>query len=101
MSRILPGQNSISSIAWARIRKGTIWKREEERVTRTIWEDEIDSHRRCVARSYREQAKSYVQRGELDFLLNELGQKLNWAVYLQVGESVMLQRSQERGKPDD
>ena len=101
MSRIWPGQNAISSIAWARIRKGTIWKREEERVTRTIWEDEIDSHRRCVARSYREQAKSSVQRGELDFLLNELGQKLNWAVYLQVGESVMLQRSQERGKPED
>lgn len=45
--------------------------------------------------------RTEFQAEELDFLLDQLGQKLNWAVYLQVGESMMLQRSQERGLPDD
>lgn len=45
--------------------------------------------------------RTAFQAEELDFLLDQLGQKLNWAIYLQVRESVMLQRSQERGLPDD
>ncbi|MEP0886438.1 nucleoside monophosphate kinase, partial [Trichocoleus sp. ST-U3] len=35
---------------------------------------------------------------ELDFLLEELGQHLNWAIYLQVSESVMMNRSLERSR---
>jgi len=45
--------------------------------------------------------RTAFQAEELYFLLDELGQKLNWAIYLQVSESVMLERSQERGLADD
>jgi adenylate kinase len=41
------------------------------------------------------------QAEELDFLLEDLGQKLNWAIYLQVPEAVMVNRSLGRSLPDD
>jgi adenylate kinase len=41
------------------------------------------------------------QASELDFLLEELGQKLSFAVYLQVSEAVMVSRSLGRSLPDD
>lgn len=41
------------------------------------------------------------QAEELDFLLDDLNQKLNWAIYLQVPEAVMVNRSLERSQPDD
>ncbi|MEO1433283.1 MAG: nucleoside monophosphate kinase [Cyanobacteria bacterium J06633_8] len=45
--------------------------------------------------------RTAFQAEELDFLLDELGQKLNWAIYLQVPEAVMVNRSLERSQPDD
>ncbi|MEH2245368.1 adenylate kinase family protein [Nostoc sp.] len=41
------------------------------------------------------------QAEELDFLLDNLGQKLDWAIYLQVPEAVMVSRSLGRSLPDD
>ncbi|MEH1997565.1 MAG: nucleoside monophosphate kinase [Nostoc sp.] len=38
---------------------------------------------------------------ELDFFLDDLGQKLDWAIYLQVPEAVMVSRSLGRSLPDD
>ena len=38
---------------------------------------------------------------ELDFLLKQLKQKLDWAIYLKVNESVMAQRAIDRGLVDD
>ncbi len=37
--------------------------------------------------------RTAFQAEELDFLLDELGQQLHWAIYLQVPESVMISRS--------
>ncbi|MBV6622979.1 MAG: nucleoside monophosphate kinase [Rivularia sp. (in: Bacteria)] len=45
--------------------------------------------------------RTAFQAEELDFLLDELGQKLNWAIYLQVPEAVMVNRSLGRSQPDD
>jgi adenylate kinase len=45
--------------------------------------------------------RTAFQAEELDFLLDELGQKLNWAIYLQVPEAVMVSRSLGRSLPDD
>jgi adenylate kinase len=45
--------------------------------------------------------RTAFQAEELDFLLDELGQNLNWAIYLQVPEAVMVSRSLERSLPDD
>jgi adenylate kinase len=42
--------------------------------------------------------RTAFQAEELDFLLDELGQHLNWAIYLQVSESVMMNRSLERSR---
>ena len=42
--------------------------------------------------------RTAFQAEELDFLLEELGQHLNWAIYLQVSESVMMNRSLERSR---
>lgn len=42
--------------------------------------------------------RTAFQAEELDFLLEELGQQLNWAIYLQVSESVMMSRSLERSR---
>jgi adenylate kinase len=45
--------------------------------------------------------RTAYQAEELDFLLDELGQKLDWAIYLQVPEAVMVSRSLGRSLPDD
>jgi adenylate kinase len=45
--------------------------------------------------------RTAFQGEELDFLLDELQQKLNWAIYLQVSESVMKERSMVRSLVDD
>lgn len=41
------------------------------------------------------------QAEELDFLLDRLDQKLNWAIWLDVSHEVLVQRSMERSRPDD
>ncbi|MFN6566559.1 adenylate kinase family protein [Dendronalium sp. ChiSLP03b] len=45
--------------------------------------------------------RTAFQAEELDFLLDDLGQKLDWAIYLQVPEAVMVSRSLGRSRPDD
>lgn len=45
--------------------------------------------------------RTAFQAEELDFLLDELGEKLDWAIYLQVAEAVMVSRSLGRSLPDD
>jgi adenylate kinase len=45
--------------------------------------------------------RTAFQAEELDFLLDDLGQKLDWAIYLQVPEGVMVNRSLGRSLPDD
>jgi adenylate kinase len=45
--------------------------------------------------------RTAFQAEELDFLLDDLGQKLDWAIYLQVPEAVMVSRSLGRNLPDD
>jgi len=42
--------------------------------------------------------RTAFQAEELDFLLDELGQQLNWAIYLQVPEAVMMSRCVERSR---
>ncbi|KAB8335155.1 adenylate kinase [Scytonema tolypothrichoides VB-61278] len=41
------------------------------------------------------------QAEKLDFLLNNLGHNLDWAIYLQVPQAVMVNRSMGRFLPDD
>lgn len=45
--------------------------------------------------------RTAFQSEELDFLLFNLEQKLDWAIYLQVPEAVMVARSHERSLLDD
>jgi adenylate kinase len=45
--------------------------------------------------------RTAFQAEELDFLLDELQQQLDWAIYLQVSEAVMMSRSVARSLPDD
>lgn len=45
--------------------------------------------------------RTAFQAEELDFLLDELGQQLNWAIYLQVPQAVMVNRCLGRSLPDD
>lgn len=45
--------------------------------------------------------RTAFQAEELDFLLKQLKQKLDWAIYLKVSESVMVQRAKSRGLADD
>ncbi len=45
--------------------------------------------------------RTAFQAEELDFLLDNLEQKLDWAIYLQVPEAVMVSRSLGRSLPDD
>jgi adenylate kinase len=45
--------------------------------------------------------RTAFQAEELDFLLDELAQRLDWAIYLQVPEAVMVSRSLGRSLPDD
>ena len=45
--------------------------------------------------------RTAFQAEELDFLLDELGQKLDWAIWLEVPEAVLMARSQSRSRLDD
>ncbi len=45
--------------------------------------------------------RTAFQAEELDFLLTELQQSLDWAIYLKLTESVMLKRSLNRALADD
>ncbi|MDJ0577350.1 MAG: adenylate kinase [Xenococcaceae cyanobacterium MO_234.B1] len=45
--------------------------------------------------------RTAFQAEELDFLLKKLNQKLDWAIYLKVSESVMKERALKRGLIDD
>ncbi|MTJ30083.1 nucleoside monophosphate kinase [Aphanizomenon sp. UHCC 0183] len=45
--------------------------------------------------------RTAFQCEELDFLLEDLGQNLDWAIYLQVSSAVMVSRSVGRLLPDD
>jgi adenylate kinase len=45
--------------------------------------------------------RTAFQAEELDFLLDSLGQQLDWAIYLQVPQAVMVSRSLGRSLPDD
>ncbi|AFY30718.1 nucleoside monophosphate kinase [Calothrix sp. PCC 7507] len=45
--------------------------------------------------------RTAFQAEELDFLLDYLGQKLDWAIYLQVPEAVMVNRCLGRSLPDE
>ncbi|MEC4986325.1 MAG: adenylate kinase [Oscillatoria sp. PMC 1068.18] len=45
--------------------------------------------------------RTAFQAEELDFLLSDLAQRLDWAIYLQVSETVMMERSLARSLPDD
>lgn len=58
----------------------------------------LDVERGWILEGY---PRSAFQASELDFLLSELGQKLSFAVYLQVSEAVMVSRSLGRSLPDD
>lgn len=45
--------------------------------------------------------RTAFQAEELDFLLDKLQQKLDWAIHLQVSEAVIIERSLNRGLLDD
>ncbi|KAB8319870.1 AAA family ATPase [Tolypothrix campylonemoides VB511288] len=45
--------------------------------------------------------RTAFQAEELDFLLDNLGHNLDWAIYLQVPQAVMVSRSLGRSLPDD
>lgn len=45
--------------------------------------------------------RTAFQAEELDFLLKKIKQKLDWAIYLQVSEKIMTDRSLTRGLEDD
>lgn len=45
--------------------------------------------------------RTAFQAEELDFLLDDLGQRLDWAIWLDVSSEVMMERSQERSLQDD
>lgn len=45
--------------------------------------------------------RTSFQAEELDFLLDELEQSLNWAIYINVSEDIMFSRSLERSRHDD
>lgn len=45
--------------------------------------------------------RTAFQAEELDFVLDDFGRTLDWAIYLQLDESTMLERSLARSRPDD
>ena len=45
--------------------------------------------------------RTAFQAEELDFLLEDLGQQLDWAIYLNVPEDVLIKRSLQRSRSDD
>ncbi|HLO89097.1 MAG TPA: nucleoside monophosphate kinase [Nostocaceae cyanobacterium] len=60
--------------------------------------NQLDIHNGWILEGY---PRTAFQAEELDFLLEDLGQKLDWAIYLQVPEAVMVNRSLGRSLPDD
>ncbi len=55
-----------------------------------------DTHRGWLLEGY---PRTAFQAEELDFLLEDLEQRLDWAIYLEVSESVMMNRSVWRSFP--
>lgn len=45
--------------------------------------------------------RTAFQAEELDFLLDDLGQRLNWAIFLEVPAAVLIARSLQRSRADD
>ena len=45
--------------------------------------------------------RTAFQAEELDFLLEDLQQRLNWAIYLNVSNSILKSRSLQRSRTDD
>jgi adenylate kinase len=45
--------------------------------------------------------RTAFQAEELDFLLDDLGQRLNWGIWLDVPEPILIQRSLGRSREDD
>ncbi|OCR02943.1 adenylate kinase [Oscillatoriales cyanobacterium USR001] len=45
--------------------------------------------------------RTAFQAEELDFLVEEFGQKVDWAIYLDVADSVLMSRSLGRSRADD
>ena len=45
--------------------------------------------------------RTAFQAEELNFLLDELGQRLDWAIWLEVPEAVLMARSRARSRLDD
>ncbi|MEB3339763.1 MAG: adenylate kinase [Okeania sp.] len=45
--------------------------------------------------------RTAFQAEELHFLLDDLGQKLDWAIYLKVSEAELMNRCKERSRTDD
>lgn len=45
--------------------------------------------------------RTAFQAEELDFVLEDFGRTLNWAIYLRLDESTMIERSLARSRPDD
>ncbi|KKD37805.1 MAG: adenylate kinase [Limnoraphis robusta] len=45
--------------------------------------------------------RTAFQAEELDFLLEDLGQQLNWTIYLNVPEDELMKRSLQRSRSDD
>jgi adenylate kinase len=45
--------------------------------------------------------RTAFQAEELDFLADEFGQKVDWAIYLDVSDSVLMSRSLGRSRADD
>ncbi len=59
---------------------------------------ESDANKGWILEGY---PRTAFQAEELDFLLKKLNQKLDWAIYLKVSESVMKERALKRGLIDD
>ncbi|HEY9808265.1 MAG TPA: adenylate kinase [Halomicronema sp.] len=45
--------------------------------------------------------RTAFQAEELDFLLDDLQQKLDWAIWLEVPQAILMSRSLARSRPDD
>ncbi|MBE9126177.1 MULTISPECIES: adenylate kinase family protein [unclassified Coleofasciculus] len=57
-----------------------------------------DTAKRWLLEGY---PRTAFQAEELDFLLEDFNQQLDWAIYLEVPESVMMSRSVKRSTPPD
>ncbi len=63
-----------------------------------MWLKKIDTNSGWLLEGY---PRTAFQAEELDFLLDYLGKKLDWAIYLQVPEAVMVNRCLGRSLPDE